>query len=114
MSDAMAKLVQTAGQLANAGRLEEAERAWREVRRLEPRNPQALFSLGIHALKRNDLPAAVELLRAAKAAAPTDLPILMTLCAACRQQGDQYRQGASCDHAGRVPHSGVGVKQQVA
>jgi aspartyl/asparaginyl beta-hydroxylase (cupin superfamily) len=88
MSDALAKLVQTAGQLANAGRLEEAERAWREVRRLEPRNPQALFSLGIHALKRNDLPAAVELLRAAKAVAPTDLPILMTLCAACRQQGD--------------------------
>ena len=88
MSEAVAELVRTAGQLANAGRLEEAERVWIEVQRLEPQHPKALFSLGIHALQRKDLPAAINLLRAARKSAPTDLPVLITLCAACRQQGD--------------------------
>src|SRR5687768_9209074 len=88
MSATVGELVQTAGQLANAGRLDEAERVWNEVRRLEPRHPKALFSLGIHALQRQDFPAAVELLRAARAAAPADLAVLMTLGAACRKQGD--------------------------
>jgi aspartate beta-hydroxylase len=88
MPDTLENLVQTAGQLANAGRLEDAERVWMEVRRLEPRHPKALFSLGIHALKRQDLPAALDLLRAARTAAPADLLVLMTLCGACRQLGD--------------------------
>jgi aspartyl/asparaginyl beta-hydroxylase (cupin superfamily) len=88
MSDTVGELVQTAGQLANAGRLDDAERVWNEVRRLEPKHPKALFSLGIHALQRQDFPAAIELLRAARAAAPADLAVLMTLSAACRQHGD--------------------------
>ena len=88
MSATVGELVQTAGQLANAGRLDDAERVWNEVRRLEPRHPKALFSLGIHALQRQDFRAAVELLRAARAAAPADLAVLMTLGAACRKHGD--------------------------
>ena len=67
MSDVVAELVRSAGRLANAGRLEEAEQAWQEVHRLQPRHPKALFSLGIHALTRQDFPAALNLLRAAEA-----------------------------------------------
>lgn len=88
MPDAVAELVRTAGRLANAGRLEEAEQAWLEVRRLQPGHPKALLSLGIHALTRQDLPAALELLRAARNAAPTDLTVLMALWGVCRQQAD--------------------------
>ena len=88
MSDAVADLVRTAGWLANAGRLEEAEQAWLEVRRIQPGHPKALLSLGLHALTRQDLPAALELLRAARSAAPADLTVLMALWGACRQQAD--------------------------
>jgi aspartyl/asparaginyl beta-hydroxylase (cupin superfamily) len=88
MSDVVAELVRTAGRLANAGRLEEAEQAWQEVHRLQPRHPKALLSLGIHALTRHDLPAALDLLRAARSAAPTDLTVLMALWGAYRQQVD--------------------------
>jgi aspartate beta-hydroxylase len=82
-------LVRSAGQLANAGRWQEAERVWQEVRRLEPQNPKALFSLGVHALQRGDLGAADELLRAARAVAPADPVILMTLVNVHRQRGDR-------------------------
>jgi aspartyl/asparaginyl beta-hydroxylase (cupin superfamily) len=88
MSDRVAELVQDAGRLASVGRVEEAEQMWLEVRRLDPRHPAALFSLGIHALSRRDLPAALELLRAAREVAPTDLTVLMALWGACRQLGD--------------------------
>ena len=88
MSQMVAELVRTADRLANAGRLQEAERVWLEVRRLEPQHPKALFSLGIHAMQRSDIQAAIELLRGARSVAPTDLAVLMTLGAACRQQGD--------------------------
>ncbi|MGH8284814.1 MAG: aspartyl/asparaginyl beta-hydroxylase domain-containing protein [Steroidobacteraceae bacterium] len=85
----MSQLVQAAGQLASAGRWQEAERVWLEVRKLEPRNPKALFSLGVHALQRGDLAGAHDLLRAARAVAPTDLLVLLTLSTACRERGDK-------------------------
>ena len=88
MSVPVEQLVQTAGRLASAGRNDEAEKLWLEIRRREPQHPKALFSLGFHALARGDSTAALELLRAARAAAPGDLVLLMTLSAACRHQGD--------------------------
>jgi aspartyl/asparaginyl beta-hydroxylase (cupin superfamily) len=89
MSASVEELVRSAGQLANAGRWQEAERVWLEVRKLDPRNPKALFSLGVHALQRGDLNAADELLRAARAVAPGDPVILMTLVNVHRQRGDR-------------------------
>lgn len=89
MSTNVEELARSAGQLANAGRWQEAERVWLEVRRLDPRNPKALFSLGVHALQRGDLNAADELLRAARAVAPADPVILMTLVNVHRQRGDR-------------------------
>lgn len=88
MSSKTEQLAQTAGQLANAGRWEEAERLWLEVRRLEPQHPRALFSLGVHALQRGDLAGAYDLLCAARKVAPHDLLVLMTLSNVCRQRGD--------------------------
>jgi aspartyl/asparaginyl beta-hydroxylase (cupin superfamily) len=88
MSTSVEKLVETAGQLANAGRWDEAERVWLEIRMREPQHPKALFSLGVHALQRGDTLNALELLRAARTAAPTDRLVLMTLCAACHHRGD--------------------------
>ena len=64
MTQQVNALVQAAGQAANAGRWEEAERLWSQVRTLAPDNPQALYSLGVHAFQRGDLSGAIEYLRA--------------------------------------------------
>jgi aspartyl/asparaginyl beta-hydroxylase (cupin superfamily) len=85
---AVAQLVQTAAQLANAGRWNEAEQAWREVRRIDPNHPQALYSLGIHALQRGDAQGAHALLQQANSVAPRDPLILLTLAAARRDLQD--------------------------
>jgi aspartate beta-hydroxylase len=88
MSVSIEQLVEYAGQLAKAGRWDDAEQIWREVRNREPQHPQALFSLGVHALKRGDAEAARALLSSARKIAPSDLLVLMTLCAAYRHLGD--------------------------
>lgn len=88
MTQQVNALVQAAGQAANAGRWEEAERLWSQVRSLEPENPQALYSLGVHAFQRGDLSGAIEYLRAAHLASPMDPLILMTASVVQREQGD--------------------------
>jgi aspartyl/asparaginyl beta-hydroxylase (cupin superfamily) len=80
--------VEQAGRLASSGRWDEAERVWLEIRRRDPQHPRALFSLGVHALKRGDGAAAYDLLTAARALLPHDLLVLMTLCAACQYVGN--------------------------
>jgi aspartyl/asparaginyl beta-hydroxylase (cupin superfamily) len=91
------ELVRHAGQLANAGRWQEAERVWLEVRRLDPNNPRALFSLGVHAMQRGDLNSADELVRAARAVSPSDPVILMTLVNLQRQRGDRDAEREAID-----------------
>jgi aspartyl/asparaginyl beta-hydroxylase (cupin superfamily) len=88
MTASIEQLVEQAGSLASSGRWDEAEEVWLEVRRREPQHPRALFSLGVHALKRGDGGAAHELLSAARKVAPSDLLVLMTLCAARQSLGD--------------------------
>jgi aspartyl/asparaginyl beta-hydroxylase (cupin superfamily) len=88
MVEEIEQLVGEAGRLANAGHWDEAERVWLEIRRRDPQNTRALFSLGVHALKRGDGIAAHELLTAAHNLVPRDLLVLMTLCAACQHLGD--------------------------
>src|SRR5262245_47379590 len=87
MAAQIEQLVEQAGRLATSGRWDEAERVWLEIRRRDPQHPRALFSLGVHALKRGDGVAAHELLTAARTLAPRDLLVLMTLCAACQHLG---------------------------
>jgi len=97
MSTTVEELVRSAGQLANAGRWQDAERVWLEVRRLDPQNPKALFSLGVHAFQRGDHAAAEELLRSARAVAPADHVILMTLVNLYRQRGDRDAEREAID-----------------
>ena len=99
MSQTVAQLASAAGQAANAGRWQEAERLWREVRQLEPNNPQALFSLGIHALQRGERDAGLQLLQAASKAAPHDKAVLLTLANVQRQRGDAAAEREAIDAA---------------
>jgi aspartyl/asparaginyl beta-hydroxylase (cupin superfamily) len=88
MAARIEQLVEQANRLASSGRWDEAEQVWLEVRRRDPQHARALFSLGVHALKRGDGPRAHELLVAAHKLAPRDLLVLMTLCAACHHLGN--------------------------
>ena len=88
MALSIEQLIEQAGRLAGSGRWDEAEQVWLEVRRREPQHPRALFSLGVHALKRGDGAGARTLLSAARELQPNDLLVLMTLCAACQHVGD--------------------------
>jgi aspartyl/asparaginyl beta-hydroxylase (cupin superfamily) len=81
------QLVEQAARLASSGHWDDAERAWLEVHQRDPQHPRALFSLGVHALKRGDGAGAHALLTAARKLVPNDLLVLMTLCAACQQLG---------------------------
>lgn len=81
-------LAQAAGQAANSGRWQEAERLWGQVRALKPDHPQALYSLAVHAFQRGDLIGALELLSAGHLAAPTDPLFLMTAGVVHRERGN--------------------------
>jgi aspartyl/asparaginyl beta-hydroxylase (cupin superfamily) len=88
VAPSIAELVEQATRLARSGHWDDAERVWLEVRKRDPKHAQALFSLGVHALRRGDGLAARELLVAARAEEPADRLVLMTLCAAQRHLGD--------------------------
>ena len=88
MTAQIEQLVEQAGRLASSGHWDEAERVWLEIRKRDPQHPRALFSLGVHALKRGDGIGARALLTAARKLQPNDLLVLMTLCAACQHLGD--------------------------
>lgn len=99
MSSSVNQLVQAAGQAANAGRWQEAERLWQDVLKVEPEHPQALCSLGIHALQRGDVELGLERLQAARLGAPEDLFVLMTLKDVHRRQGDAEAEREAIDAA---------------
>ena len=99
MSTGIDQLVQAAGLAANTGRWAEAEKLWREIQQLNPRHPQALFSLGAHALQRGDRAGAIKLLGEARAVAPRDLLVLLTLATAQQLSGDAAAENAAIDAA---------------
>jgi Flp pilus assembly protein TadD len=69
------------------GRLSEAERAYRDVLRREPTNPQGLHLLGALEGQRGRLPIALELLRRAAARDPNDAHIQNNLGETLRHLG---------------------------
>ena len=89
MTQSVQTIVQQAGQAAAAGRLVEAEALWTEVRRLDPKNVQALYSLGVHALHRRDLRGALDFLSIAESHAPGDPIVRMTTAVVFRDLGDR-------------------------
>ena len=95
VAEPLAGLVNAAGAAASAGRWQEAERLWTQVRALDPGNVQALFSLGVHAFQRGDAKGALELLQAARARAPRDPMIPLTVSRVFRELGQQEQEWAA-------------------
>lgn len=87
MSDINA-LVTAANAAASQGRWDQAEVVWRKVLALDPRHPQALYTLGVHAFKRGQLDEALTTLKAAHAVAPGDPVVLLSISVVLREQGD--------------------------
>lgn len=81
-------LIREAEAAANAGRWDEAERLWREVRRQDPTNSKAALSLGVHAMQRRDFAGASGLIEEAHRETPRDPFILLTLSRARQALGD--------------------------
>ena len=86
-------------QAANAGRWQEAEVLWKKVLKKAPAHPQALSSLGIHALQKGDVQGGVKRLEAARKAAPNDLFVLMTLVDVYRQAGKNDEEWSAINAA---------------
>ncbi len=87
MSD-INSLVAAATSAVNQGRWDQAEAFWGQVLALDPRHPQALYSLGVHAFKRGQLVQALQYLQAAHACAPGDPAVLLSISVVLREQGD--------------------------
>ncbi|MDH5822827.1 aspartyl/asparaginyl beta-hydroxylase domain-containing protein [Luteimonas sp. RD2P54] len=87
MNRQLPSLVDAAGDAAAGGRWQEAERLWGQVHALDPGNVQALFSLGVHAFQRGDSQAALEFLQQARAQAPRDPMVLLTIGRVHREAG---------------------------
>lgn len=105
MSAQLSSLVNAAGSAAAAGRWQEAERLWTQVHALDPGNVQALFSLGVHAFQRGDAGAALELLQQARARAPRDPMIALTIGRVHREAGRPEQEwGAIIEALGIDPY----------
>lgn len=99
MSDTVKALVEAAGSAANQGHWNQAEQLWHRVLALDPKQPQALYSLGVHAFKRGQLAEAQRLLQAAHAVAPADPVVLLSLAVVLREQGDSIGELQAIDAA---------------
>lgn len=88
MNSNLAALANEAGAAAAAGRLQDAERLWTQVLELDPDNVQALFCLGVHAYQHRDPAGALERLHAARARAPRDPMIALTIARVHRDAND--------------------------
>lgn len=99
MANEIDRLLQRAGELANAGCAQEAERLWLRILEIEPRHPKVLFNLGLKTLLKGDVHKARAVLGAARDEAPRDLPILMSLSTACRRCDDREGERQAIDAA---------------
>lgn len=95
----MSNWVDAASAAASAGRWQDAERLWSQVRAADPRHVQALYSLGVHAFQRRDTANAIDLLQQARACAPADPMIPLTLSVVFRDTGDPAREWAAIGEA---------------
>lgn len=89
--------VELASRAASEGRWQEAEQAWSKVLAIDPRHPQALYSVGIHAFRRGRLDEALRALQAANAANPGDPVVLLSIATVLREQGDRHGEGRAID-----------------
>lgn len=99
MSDAVQSLVQAAGNAAQQGRWREAEQLWQQVLARDPRNPHALYSLGVHAFRAGRLDQAAQWLVAAQQASPQEPAILMSLAMVRQAQNNPMAELAALEAA---------------
>lgn len=99
MSSDIEPLARAASQAASQGRWADAERLWSEVRARDPRHPQALYSLGVHAFQRGDLAAAQALLQQAHEANPREPLVLLSLAVVHRERRNAAGELAAIDAA---------------
>jgi aspartyl/asparaginyl beta-hydroxylase (cupin superfamily) len=99
VSNTLDSLVHAAGAAASQGKWNEAEQLWKKVLALDPSQPQALYSLGVHAFKRGQLAEALQTLQAAHASAPRDPVILLSISVVLREQGDPAGELKAIDAA---------------
>ncbi len=97
--DSLSVLVDSARRATRAGRLDEAARAWEQVRTVSPDNPEALFFFGQRTLAAGDARGAAQLLKRATLAAPKDALIALALAVAHRTSGDTAGELAAYDQA---------------
>jgi aspartate beta-hydroxylase len=88
VNESVNSLVRAAGDAASQGRWQAAEQLWKQVLGIDPRHPQALYSLGVHAFQRGELDDALQILQAAHAAAPKDPVVLLSVSVVLREKGD--------------------------
>src|ERR1700742_3939198 len=81
-------LVQSALQLMQQRRLDDAARAWNAVLAAAPNHPQALLHLGQHQLFKGDAAGALRLLQRAAEANPKDPAVFLNISFAYRAMGD--------------------------
>ena len=88
LGDTIQRLAAEAGAAARQGQWAHAERLWGDVRKLDPKHPQALYSLSMHAWQRSDLKEALKLIGLARAAAPNDPMMAMSAAIFHRDGGN--------------------------
>jgi aspartate beta-hydroxylase len=98
-STSLSTLVDTARRAARAGRLDEAARAWEQVRAAAPDHAEALFFFGQRALAQGDAIGAGQLLERAARNAPNDALIPLALANAHRLRGDDQAEMAAFEAA---------------
>lgn len=99
MNDRLQPLVQAATVAASQGRWQEAERLWQQVLAAAPGHPQALHSLGMHALRRGEHETALAHLRQAQAGLPREPMIALSIAAVLREQGKDDAELAAIEAA---------------
>jgi aspartyl/asparaginyl beta-hydroxylase (cupin superfamily) len=95
----LAQLVLSARSVTKAGRLDEAARAWDDVRALMPDHAEALFFFGQRMFTAGDAQGAAHLLERATHSDPKDALIALALAAACRAKGDRSAELWAYDRA---------------
>lgn len=98
-SNSINALMESARRAARAGRVDEAARAWEQVRAAAPDNTEALFFFGQRALAQGDPRAAVQWLSRATQLAPKEALIPLALANAQRALGDDQGEMAALEAA---------------
>ena len=84
---------EVATRAASEARWADAEQAWRRVLAIDPRQPQALYALGMHAFQRGRLDEALQALQASNAVRPGDPGILLAISRVYRERGEVEAEG---------------------